>query len=77
MNVRYIKPVFYDDTITIKTSLKEAPKSRIKFYHEAFNQNNEKINEAEITLVFVDQNTRKPMRAPEIVLEKLESYNKI
>ena len=77
MNVRYIKPVFYDDTITIKTSLKEEPKSRIKFYHEAFNQNNEKINEAEITLVFVDQNTRKPMRAPEIVLKKLESYNKI
>ena len=77
MNVRYIKPVFYDDTITIKTSLKEAPKSRIKFHHEAFNQNNEKINEAEITLVFVDQNTRKPMRAPEIVLEKLESFNKI
>ncbi len=76
MTVRYLKPVFYDDVITIKTTLKELPTSRMKFFHKVYNQNHEIINEASSTLVFVNSNTRKPMRVPEIILNKLKSYIK-
>jgi len=76
LNVRYIKPVFYDDIITVRTSLIEMPKSRLKFHHEVFNQNNEIINEGNSTLVFVDYKTRKPMRIPDIALSKFKSFIK-
>jgi len=71
LNVKYLKPVFYDDIITIRTTLKEMPVTRMKFHHEVFNPDMEKINEAESTLVFVNKQTRRPMKAPGILLEKL------
>jgi acyl-CoA thioester hydrolase len=76
MNIRYIKPVYYDDFITIKTKLLELPETRMKFQHEVINQHNELLNIANSTLVFVDSNTRKPMIVPEIILNKLELYLK-
>ena len=56
MNIRYLKPVFYGDTITVKTSITELPKIN-RFTHNVFNQNNKLINKANSTLVFVDPNT--------------------
>ena len=76
MNIRYIQPVYYDDFITIRTRLLELPKTRMKFQHEVINQDDEIINIANSTLVFVDSNTRKPMIIPEIILNKLEAYLK-
>ena len=76
MNISYIKPVYYDDFITIRTRLLELPKTRMKFQHEVINQDDEIINIANSTLVFVDSNTRKPMIIPEIILNKLEAYLK-
>lgn len=76
MTIKYLKPVFYDDVITIKTMIKEFPTSKMEFFHKVFNQNREIINVASSTLVFVNSNTRKPMRVPEIILNKLKSYIK-
>jgi acyl-CoA thioester hydrolase len=76
MTIKYLKPVFYDDVITIKTMIKELPTSRMEFFHKVFNQNREIINVANSTLVFVNSNTRIPIRVPEIILNKLKSYIK-
>ena len=75
MNIKYLKPVFYDDVITIKTFLQKIPSSRMWFKHEVFNANNEVINQAESTVVFVDMHTRKPMKAPGFIVDKIESYD--
>ena len=74
MNSRFIKPVFYDETITILTPLIEVPRSRMKFSHKIFNRNHDFVNEAYTTVAFVDNNTRKPMRVPETILHKLELF---
>jgi len=76
MNIRYIKPVFYDDFITIRTRLLELPEIRMKFQHEVINQHGEVINVASSILVFVDSITRKPMRVPGIVRSKIDLYIK-
>ncbi len=76
MHIKYIKPVFYGDIITVRTTLNEMPKSRMHFFHKVFNQSNEIINEAESTLVFVDLQSRRPMRIPDTVINKLKSYLK-
>ena len=76
MNIRYLKPVFYGDIITVRTSLKEIPKIRMHFSHKVFNRDNEIINEADSTLIFVDSHSRKPMRIPDSVINKLKSFSK-
>jgi len=74
MNIKYIKPVYYDDIITITTFLLNIPDSRMKFRHEVRNINDDVINEANSTVVFVDMKTRMPMRAPEFIVDKITPY---
>lgn len=73
-SVKYFKPAFYDDMLTIKCSIKELPKARITFYYETFNEKNELLNTAEVTLVFIDKKNNKPMGAPTEFTEKIKKY---
>ncbi len=74
MSIKYIKPMYYDDIITIKTSLQNIPTSRMIFHHVVLNHNNEVINQAESTVAFVDIDTRKPIRAPQFIVNKIKSH---
>ncbi len=74
MNVKYRKPVFYGDTITVKTSITKMPTVRLYFTHKVYNQKNELINEANSTLVIVDFESRLPMRIPEEIVNKLKLH---
>ena len=69
--IKYFKPAYYDDELLIKTMIKEVPKVRITFYYEMFNSNSEKINEGEVILVFIDQNTKKPVKAPQEMINEI------
>lgn len=73
-NVKYFKPAFYDDEITIKTTICEMPAARIKFDYACFNEKGEKLNEATTTLVFVNMETGRPMQAPPAFLEKMGEW---
>ena len=59
MSIKYIKPVYYDDLIKIKTTLKKLSGTKLEFDHLVYNPDNEIINKASSTLVFVDNNTKK------------------
>src|SRR4051812_22978661 len=59
-SVKFFKPAFYDDLLTIKTSITEIPQVRIKFLYEIFNEKGDKLNEGETTLVFIDVKSGKP-----------------
>lgn len=71
LNIDYKKPAKYDDLLTIKTSLLEIPTVKIKFYYEIQNQNDELLVTATTSLVFLDSITRKLIKAPSYLLEKL------
>jgi acyl-CoA thioester hydrolase len=74
MKIRYFKAARYDDLLTIKTSLEKLPIARIRFVCVIQNEAGEKLNEGEVTLVFTDSNTRKPTRAPDILLKALQPF---
>ncbi len=76
LKTKFLKPAFYDDVLTIRTTLKEYPGVKIKFHYETINQHGEKINFAETTLVFVKAETMKPTKPPLFFLEKLTSLKK-
>ena len=76
LTVNYRKPLFYDDELTVTTRLKGLPTASIKFEFEIQNQNKELCSTAEVTLVFLNNSTRKPMRCPQELLERIQaSYN--
>jgi len=74
LNVKFIKPAFYDDELTIKTYLTKLPLVRIEFLYEIYNQHNELLNNGETTLVFIDSSTRKPMKAPQEFIDILTPF---
>ena len=74
MNIRYFRPAFYDDLLTIKTTLHELPKSKVQFHHEIFNEKNELLNQGTVTLVFVDSTTMKRVDMPKVLHEKLSKF---
>jgi len=70
--IQYKKPALYDDELTIKTTIKEVPSTRIEFYYETFNMGNESLNTAKVVLVFIEKSTKKPCLPPDIIINKLK-----
>ncbi len=74
LDIKYHQAAKYDDLLTIKTTLKELPSARITFHYEVLNEDNVLLNEGSTTLVFVDEQTRRPKRVPKELLEQLQTY---
>ena len=73
-SIKYIKPAYYDDLLTIKTVIKELPMARIRFDYETYNEKDELINIADTTLVFIKKSTNKPCPVPEDFMEALKKF---
>ncbi len=74
LNVKYIKPAFYDDELTVKTYIKKLPTVRIEFEYEVYNNKKELINKGNTILVFVDMKTMKPTSAPQGFIDDIKKY---
>ena len=73
-NIKYINPAYYDDLITVNTTVKELPSARIKFEYEIFNESGEKLNFGATTLVFINKKTSRPTKCPLELIEKLKLH---
>ena len=74
LDIKYHKAAMYDDLLTIRTTIKVIPSVRISFYYEVLNEKEELLNEGSTMLVFVDEKTRKPRKAPEELILQLKPY---
>lgn len=72
--VEYLEPARYDDLLSLRVILKELPAVRIHFFYELYNEQKILLNTGETVLVFVDRHTRRPRKAPEILLSRLKEY---
>ena len=73
-SIKYIKPAFYDEVITLKTSIKSIPAVCIAFDYEAYNEKGDLLNTGETTLVFINRQTSKPCKAPQEFTDKIRKY---
>ena len=73
-NISYKRPAFYDDLLTIYTSIKELSSVSIKFDYKIVNIKSELLNTGEVKLAIVNKDTGKSCAFPHDILEKLESY---
>ncbi|MFT6845982.1 MAG: acyl-CoA thioester hydrolase [Flavobacteriales bacterium] len=72
--IKYIKPAYYDDILTIQTKISKMPKTRMYFEYETYNEAGELLNIASTTLVFVDEKTGKPTKPPKDLVESIVGY---
>jgi len=73
-NIKYVKPAYYDDELTVKVFIKEIPGVKIKFTYETYNDKDEKLNFGDTVLVFVNSETKSPTRPPVKLIEELNKY---
>ncbi len=73
-SIKYFKPAFYDDLLTIRTVIPKLPEARIYFEYETYNETGKLLNKASTTLVFINATNGKPTAAPEYLLEKLRGF---
>lgn len=76
MNIQYKKPAHYDEKLIIKTSFNEMPSTRFSFEFEVRNETNQLICTAESSVVFADSQSRKPLRAPLMIIDAIEKHLK-
>lgn len=73
-SVKYLKPLFYDDEITIKVTISEIPTARIRFDYEVYNEKDELTTVADTTLVFINRSVNKPCPAPDDFKDALRKF---
>jgi len=73
LKIKYLKPLFYDDEVTLTTKVYNMPETRIYFEYELKNPKGELTTLAETTLVFIDKNG-KPCTIPENFKSKIKTY---
>lgn len=71
---RYLSPAYDDDLLTVRVTLAEMPKVRLRFDYEIFRENGDRINTGSVTLAFMHSDSRKACRAPKWFLDLLEPY---
>ena len=72
LNINYKKSAVYDDVINVKTQLKNIPTAKIDFEYEITNEIGEILTTASTTLVFIDKETNRPIKAPQYILDLIK-----
>lgn len=72
--IKYFKPAYYDDKLTIRTKISKMPGTRLYFEYETLNEAGEQLNAASTTLVFVDVATGKPAKPPRDLVEAIAKF---
>ena len=75
--VKYRNPALYDELLSVTAFVDESPKARMVFRYEVRGEDGREIASGSTTLGFIDKETRRPMRAPQWLLEvvKLKSVH--
>ena len=73
MDLKLKKSALYDEVIKVKTTLPKLPAVKIEFNYEIYNDSGEILVTANTVLAFIDMKTKRPIKCPEHILEKLQT----
>lgn len=74
LQMRYVRPAYYDELLTIRTALRRIPDQFITFHVEIYNEKNKLVNGGSVKLCFVDKKSSKTIDAPAYLIEKLRPF---
>lgn len=71
----YKLPVYYDVEMKIKVLVFDVPGVRLQTFYEVRTEESDNIHiKGEVSLCFVDSESRRPCRAPSVFLDKITQY---
>ena len=70
LNVNYLRPAYFDDDLLISVELAELPSSRLIFNYTIKNKD-EVVVTGVTVLAFLNKDTKKPVKCPDYMLEKV------
>ncbi len=74
-SIKYKKPAFYDDEITLVTKLTEVPEGvKITFHYECYNDKKELLNSGQVTLAIINKETGKLCKLPDWFANELRKF---
>ncbi len=65
--LKFFKPLVFGDTFKVKIICSKKPTSSIEFLYEIFNNSGEKTTEGKTLLAFLNSDSMKPIRCPEMI----------
>lgn len=74
LQMRYVRPAYYDELLTIRTTLRRLPDQFITFHVEIFNEKNKLVNGGNVRLCFIDIKSNQAVPAPNYLIEKLRPF---
>ncbi|MBR4951842.1 MAG: acyl-CoA thioesterase [Alistipes sp.] len=72
VQIKYRQPAYYDEVLSIITSVSEMPMARMTFHYEIRGEDGREVASGMTTLGFIDSITRRPQRVPQWLMEVLE-----
>lgn len=72
LEIKYLRPIYYDELITIHTYIVSQPDSLIHFYSEIWNALGKRTTQGKVTLCFFDIQLKQKTQAPLLLLESLQ-----
>ncbi len=73
LKFKFLRPAKFEDVLRVETNLLELPSAKIVFEYLIFNQNEILLTKASSTLVFMDSLSKRPIKCPDYILEKLKA----
>lgn len=70
--VKYRNPALYDELISVTAFVDAMPMARMTFRYEVRGEDGREIASGSTTLGFIDSQTRRPVRAPQWLLEVIK-----
>ena len=70
-NVKFTHPAFFGDTLDILLNINLPPTVKLDFDYVVFNQDGKKIATGSTTIAFLDSDSRKPIRCPKEISDKI------
>lgn len=71
LEMRFVRPAYYDDLLTVRSTLKEIPDEHITFHVEILNEKRKLVNSGRVRLCFFEAKSKKVVMAPDFLLERL------
>lgn len=73
-SIKYHRPGRYDDLLTVRTILKELPRSSFLTTYEVLNEVGDKVVSGSVKLAFLDAQKMIPVRVPKFILDAVSSH---
>lgn len=75
MQLHFVKPIYYDDLISIDLEVKLVGAARLKFDYGLYNEHGQLLHSAQTILAFVKKSTKRPCRVPDAISSLLSQFD--